>query len=538
MKAHRDCVTCGAPVGLRDRTVCCRCWRRQQEDAARQPCPNCDKPRVLTATGRCVTCSHICIDCGALVRFRDRDRCQRCHRRVERQAQLTPCAACRRPRRIVDVDSGRCGTCAAAQRPRTRRPCVTCGRLRVHQRAAQCHACWQKDPDRPFVYLTGLMQRLDAPPEWLETFAGYAAARFCPSRAVLVLRDLGRLIDTGTTSPTELLDRARWTESSSIGPLARTLESFLLQQRLALPLNHVEDLEARRRARRLDGVPLTLRPTVAAFADDQFATRQRARRAGTRPRSHHTIDVCLCDVRNLANFLTEHHPAVTGWESVALDHVEDFLTVRPGSRARRLTSLRTFFTWARKRRLVLVDPTKTLRTNGPRHFRGPVLDQARQRQLYQRWTSTEVHPHEALIGLLAMLHAASAAELRGLHVDDINAVHRTVILGQRPQPVPLDPATWTALQRCLDHRERLQTLNGHVLVTKITSTRDIPASAYYVTHALDPVSVSVRVLRSNRLNHLVATTDPLLVIAALGLTPAAAGWYLGDTVDPDRLANL
>ena len=84
----------------------------------------------------------------------------------------------------------------------------------------------------------------------------------------------------------------------------------------------------------------------------------------------------------------------------------------------------------------------------------------------------------------------------------------------------------------------MQTLNGHVLVTKITSTRDIPASAYYVTHALDPVSVSVRVLRSNRLNHLVATTDPLLVIAALGLTPAAAGWYLGDTVDPDRLANL
>lgn len=108
----------------------------------------------------------------------------------------------------------------------------------------------------------------------------------------------------------------------------------------------------------------------------------------------------------------------------------------------------------------------------------------------------------------------------------------------RPRPVPLDPATWTALQRCLAHRQARNTLNGYVLVTKVTSTRNTPASAYYVVHALDPAGISVRVLRSNRLNHLVATTDPLLVIAAFGLTPAAAGWYLGDTVDPDRLANL
>lgn len=538
MKAHRDCGACGAPVGLLDRTVCCRCWRREQEAAARQPCPHCGKPRVLTATGQCVTCSHTCIDCGALVRLRERDRCQHCHRRAQRQVQLTPCAACRRPRRIIDVDSGRCGTCAAAQRPRARRPCVTCGQLRVHERAAQCNPCWQKDPDRPFVYLAGLVQRLDAPPQWLEAFAGYAAARFCPARAVLVLRDLGRLIDAGATSPTELLDQARWTKSSSIGPLARTLEGFFLEHRLALPLNHDEDLESRRRARRLADVPQPLRPAVQAFADDQVGTRERSRRAGTRPRSHPTIDVCLCDVRDLGNFLTEHHPAVTGWESVAVGHVEDFLTVRPGSRARRLTSLRTFFVWARKRRLVLVDPTKTLPTNARRHFQGPVLDQARQRQLYQRWTGTDAHPHEALIGLLAMLHAASAAELRGLHVDDIDVVHRTVLLGHRPRPVPLDPATWTALQRCLAHRQARNTLNGHVLVTKVTSTRNTPASAYYVVHTLDPAGISVRVLRSNRLNHLIATTDPLLVIAAFGLTPAAAGWYLGDTVNPDRLANL
>lgn len=408
----------------------------------------------------------------------------------------------------------------------------------MHQRGAQCHACWQKNPDRPFTYLAGLLQRLQDPPGWLEEFAGYAAARFCPSQAVGLLRDLGRLLDAGVTNPAALLQHARWTETSSIGPLARTLESFFVHRRLALPLDHGEDLEARRRARRTAAVPLPLRPAVAAFADHQLATRERARRAGTRPRSHHTIYVCLCDVGNLAVFLTQRHPGVTGWESVAVGHVEDFLASRPGSRARPLTSLRTFFAWARARRLVLVDPTKTLPTNAPRHFQGPVLDQARQRHLYQRWASHDVHPHEAFIGLLAMLHAASAAELRAVHIDDVNHTDRTVVLGQRPQPVPLDPATWAALQRCLDHRDRLHTLNGHVLVTKITATRNTPASAYYVSHALDPAGVSVRALRSNRLNHLVATTDPLLVIAALGLTPAAAGWYLGDTVDPHRLADL
>lgn len=77
-----------------------------------------------------------------------------------------------------------------------------------------------------------------------------------------------------------------------------------------------------------------------------------------------------------------------------------------------------------------------------------------------------------------------------------------------------------------------------MIVTKITATRTTAASQYYLTHLLDPAGVSSRMLRSNRLAELIATTDPLLVIAALGLTPAAVTWYLGDTVDETRLSNL
>ncbi|MFD8381771.1 hypothetical protein ACFV2X_25130 [Streptomyces sp. NPDC059679] len=46
-KKQRDCVTCGGPVGYRDRQHCCRCWRRMTEQAAKAVCPSCGKDRVL-----------------------------------------------------------------------------------------------------------------------------------------------------------------------------------------------------------------------------------------------------------------------------------------------------------------------------------------------------------------------------------------------------------------------------------------------------------------------------------------------------------
>lgn len=456
MKTQRDCATCGAPVGIRDRVLCCRCWRREREDAAKTPCPACGKRRVLTATGRCVTCSRTCVDCGATVLPRDRVRCQHCHRR-HRNASRPACRGCHRPRRLSD--DGLCGTCAAARRPRRRLACVTCGAAKVTRAGIACNACWQRDPVRPFVYAAGLAQRLDNPPQWLDTFAAYAAARFCPSRASLLLRDLGRLHADGATTPTALLDAARW-PGRSMGPLARTLEEFFVEQRLALPLGQTEQREQARRARRVAATPEPFRDAVAAYANAQLAWRDRARRAGTRPTAHPTIDIRLCSVRDLARFLVDTRPNMTGWETVSIDDLEAFLALRPASRSRQLSSLRTFFVWARRQRLVLTDPTAKIPSNRRRGFIGPVLDPARQRALLRRWTTdTDIHPHEALVGLASMLHAASSGKLRDLRIDEIDHTNRTVRLGRRPSPVPLDPATWQAVQRCLEHRERLDTPN-------------------------------------------------------------------------------
>jgi hypothetical protein len=90
-----------------------------------------------------------------------------------------------------------------------------------------------------------------------------------------------------------------------------------------------------------------------------------------------------------------------------------------------------------------------------------------QRQLFRRWTTHQAAlPYGSLTGLLALLHGATCAELRGLAITDIYTAAQAVQLGRRPAPTPLDPATWTALQRCLHHRAQLGTANQHVLVTR------------------------------------------------------------------------
>ena len=43
-----------------------------------------------------------------------------------------------------------------------------------------------------------------------------------------------------------------------------------------------------------------------------------------------------------------------------------------------------------------------------------------QRSLFHRWTSDATHPHERLAGLLALLHAASSAQIRGLAITGID----------------------------------------------------------------------------------------------------------------------
>ena len=337
--------------------------------------------------------------------------------------------------------------------------------------------------------------------------------------------------------PTTLLEQAR-TEGRSIGTLAKVLEDFFTTHRLALPTDQPQRLADGRRARRVHAVPEPLRPAVAGFERSLLNEQDRARRAGTRPRADATLDKRLAQVRDLSRYLVGR--GIADWAQVDKTMIEDYLATHPASTASELAGLRQFFGFARRTKLVLIDPTADLRATKPRGFHGRTLSRGRQRELFTRWSepAATTPPNEALVGLLALIHGASADEQRHLQTGDIDHHRRTARLGRRPHPTPLDPATWTALTTCLEHREALGTNNPHILVTKITRSGRAAVSAYYLCHLLDPVDTSITALRSSRLLALTNSHDPNLIATTYGMSAEGVLAYFADRVDPTLLADL
>lgn len=533
-----DCTRCGAGVGFKGETLCCRCRAHDRETDRRAVCSACGKLlRLDPDTGRCVRCSRTCIDCGHVLRYKTSVRCRGCRRRHEAARAKAVCPRCGRPG-FIRPGSGWCGTCSRPPAPPLApRACSVCGELRRKQGEGMCHRCWSHDPGRPVRQAENLVATLDDPPAWLQTFAAFAATRHCAQRACVMLTALGRLLrDDDPSHPQALLERAR-RPGRSPGALARTLEEFFVGQHLAFGLDEDARRALGRRQRRIAAAPEGLRPEVSLFVDDLVRSQERARRAGTHPRSDTTIEGTLGTVRDFAVFAVEERHK-TSWSAVDVDDVEAFLKVQPANRARRLGSLRQLFRWARKQKLVLVDPTKTLSVGRYRGFMGQTLTLSEQRRVFDRWTTEDdVHPHEALVGILALLHAASSTELRLLRIDDIDQRGRTIRLGRRPHSVPLDPLSHAALQRCLAHRDALGTMNPHVIVTRTTKTRITPASTAYLAHVLDAAGVPPKTLRSTRLVDLVVDLDPKVAAQALGMKPEGLVNYLADCVDPGRLPD-
>lgn len=535
-KKQRDCAGCGAPVGIIGREHCCLCRRKITEAAAKTACPGCGKQRILQPdTGRCVLCSRVCRECGHPVRCQEAALCRDCLRKARQAAAQRPCPRCGRPG-YLRADTGWCGPCSRPRQPKDPpRQCAQCGQVKRHQALGLCSACWQRRPERPYVQATHLAARLADPPGWLDGFISHLAAGHGPARACTMITELGRLLDDEHPNhPQNLLERAR-RPGRSMGSLARALEDYLTAEGLALPTDQAERLAAGRRQRRLGAVPAALRPAVTRFCEHMLAARQRARRAGTRPRTDHTIETALAIVRDLAVFLAGRRRK-QDWALADVHDIEAFLATLPKARKRRLTVLRQFFRHARTQKIILTDPTRDLTATAPRGFTGQTIALNQQRALFRRWTtSPDAHPHEALLGILALLHGASSSEVRHLHVSHVDAGDRTVRLGKRPHPVPLDPASWQVLHRCLAHRGGQRTANPHVIVTKGTKAGRAPASTAYMSHVLDPCGIPPRMLRCTRLADLVNTMDPKLVAAAFGMNPEGVMIYLADHIDETRL---
>ncbi|MDP9847648.1 hypothetical protein [Streptosporangium lutulentum] len=319
------------------------------------------------------------------------------------------------------------------------RACAGCGQVRPHAGLGLCSPCWQRHPDRPFIAGDNLIARLTEPPPWLGDLIAQLAARYSVGRACTMISGLGRLLeDEHPNYPQALLERAR-RPGRSMGSLARLLENYFTEHGLALPVDQAARLAEGRRRRRIDATPAPLRPAVESFAAFLLRSRERARRAGTLPRSDTTIDAVLSTVRDLARFLNNER-GKQDWALADVHDIDAFLAVLPKGRARRLTIVGQFFRFAKTHKIVLVDPARGLSAKAPKGFTGQTLTLGRQRMLFRRWTTDPaVHPHEALMGILALLHGASSNEVRHLQIAAIDSAARTIRLGQRPHPVPMDP---------------------------------------------------------------------------------------------------
>jgi integrase len=541
-----DCERCGAGIGFKAQALCHKCRAADREAAQRDSCPSCGLfLRLRSDSGRCIRCSRICVDCGHLLRFKTSIRCLDCRRRWESTMAKLPCARCGRPG-YIRQSTGWCGPCSRRPNPPLpAKPCLVCGELRRKKGDGMCNSCWQRHPDRHRTRVENLIADLDEPPAWLRDFTEFAGERHCVARVCVMLTRLDRLLRDGESlHPQALLERSRLSGRSP-GALARTLEEFFVERGLAFGLDESARLARGRRDRRIVAVPEPLRQAVACYAEHLVRSQQRARRTGTHPRADTTIESALAYVRDFGCFLVDQR-GKRDWSSVEVRDVEAFLLLQPTNRSRRLGALRGFFRFARKNKLVLVDPTTGVPRTSRQGFKGRLLSAAEQRRLFRRWTADDatVAPNEALVGVLSLLHAASNAEVRSLRVDDVDLRGGTLRLGRRPHLLPMDPVTEGALRRALAHRASLKTQNPHVIVTRATKTRRSSASAPYVTHVLDGAGVSTKVLRQTRVIGLVTSLDPKVAAEILGMGAEGLATYLADDVnavllpEPQASSNL
>ena len=291
---------------------------------------------------------------------------------------------------------------------------------------------------------------------------------------------------------------------------------------------------AARRQSRIDAVPEPLRPAVAGFAGHLVAGRDRARRTGTHPRGHATLEARLTALRDFAQFLTTRR-GKTDWATVEVGDIEAFLHAHPGRRAFYLTGLRQFCRYALRRRLMLIDPTAGLPRAADRwHFAGRPCPPTGNANCSSGGRRAPARGLRRTGRPAAWRHHQ---ELQHLTDDDIDPDQHHIRLGRRPHPTPLDPRTWTALQRCVDHRKTLGSTNSHVLITMQTKATRAAPSDGYVKNTLRAVGIQPRILRSTRLVDLVGTVDAKLVAAAYGMRNEAVIAYLADHVDAARLPN-
>ncbi|GAA0296869.1 hypothetical protein GCM10010302_39410 [Streptomyces polychromogenes] len=156
---------------------------------------------------------------------------------------------------------------------------------------------------------------------------------------------------------------------------------------------------------------------------------------------------------------------------------------------------------------------------------GSTLTLDEQRVLYRRWSAGEgVLPHEALIGLAALLHAATPTEFRHLTLMDIATASRTIRFPGRSINLALDDATWRALEPASPIAAPCTPTTRTYLSPGLPESPSTQP-AQPPSETLAPVGYLPRILRSTRLLTRTDELDIKQLIVALGMS------YGGPTTD-------
>ena len=187
-------------------------------------------------------------------------------------------------------------------------------------------------------------------------------------------------------------------------------------------------------------------------------------------------------------------------------------------------ALQSLFRFAKRHRMIFADPTRRLHIGhaAPTRALLPMTDTQ-----IAAVAHIAVTPAQRLVVALVAVHAARAAAVRELTLDDVDLAGRRITLAGHPQR--LGEFVHGALLDWLQERQRIwpRTPNRHVLVSAVTATGTAPISDYYLSWHLLLRGVQLEQIRGDRVLHeaLAVRADPLHLAAVFHLS----------TADRDRL---
>jgi site-specific recombinase XerD len=393
-----------------------------------------------------------------------------------------------------------------------------------------CADCHTHQPERVFTWLANRPAESSRQmPPWFLAAASEWADCCHPKTATRHLLRLERALLTNTAARVENL-LAAIADQPGGRATATLLREFFLRHGMLDESGSAAGMTAWRQ-QQFDRIPPRMRKAVITYIDRLARQQKRAVLYGNHGLSDKTINYQLTNLRQFAEHLATRH--VTDWTAVIAIDVETYLHKDV---VRQLNTLKTFFGFARQRRMVLADPTKDLSIKQRKGYTGPVLTSDQQRELLNRWQHEDTDPRERVVGLLCLLHAASNSEVRHLHVADVAEDLSAVRLGTRPHPVPLDPLTADAITACLRQRTKTKTNNPYLLIGFQTRLHQKPCSINFARQLLQRANVTPQVLRSTRLTDLTQRLDPRIVAQALDISHEAALHYVVGAIHREEVA--